>query len=297
MKQSYKDINFSKEKLTLILYIDKMCREYQAQGFMLSVRQLYYQLVARAMVPNTEQSYKRVASIINDGRMAGYIDWDVIEDRGRDIEVRSHWTSGAEIIRGSANQYHMDMWDNQHSRVFVIVEKAALAGVLGGVCRKFDVPLLAARGYPSVSVVRELVLEHLLPAINFGQEITILHLGDHDPSGIDMTRDLDDRIRIFVEGQADTEVSRIALTMEQINRHKPPPNPAKVTDSRFASYARQFGDESWELDALEPAQLVDLVTGHIERQIDDERWEERSQEIADVKKRLKKLADDFEAED
>lgn len=77
----------------------------------------------------------------------------------------------------------------------------------------------------------------------------ILHLGDHDPSGIDMTRDISDRLELF---GADVEVKRIALNWDQIDEFTPPPNPAKLSDSRAGAYIAEYGDESWELDALEP---------------------------------------------
>ena len=298
MKQQYKEISFKPETAALIYFLDDLIASYQQQGFMLSVRQLYYQLVARDKVENTERSYKRVASIINDARLAGLLDWDAIEDRGRDIEVRVRWSSGASIVRSAAQSFHMDMWKNQAERVFVIVEKAALAGVLGGICRQYDVPLLAARGYPSVSVVREMVMEHIKPAMEAGQIPVILHLGDHDPSGIDMTRDLGERLRLFVEGEMldddiQWDVDRIALTKRQIEEKNPPPNPAKTTDARFASYRKVHGDESWELDALEPSYLVDLVRRHIKKSIDLGAWRERTEEIEHIRTKLTQVADDF----
>lgn len=299
MRQAYKEMNLRDDTYRTIHLINQIIDNYQAQGFTLSVRQLYYQLVARALIENTEQSYKRIASIINDGRMCGLIDWDAIEDRNRDIEVRGRWSSGSEIIQASAQSFHMDMWLNQSERVFVIVEKAALAGVLDGVCRKYDVPLLAARGYPSVSIVRELVLQHIEPALTADQIPVVLHLGDHDPSGIDMTRDLDERIKTFADFDlygVDFDVTRIALTMRQIDEKNPPPNPAKTTDSRFREYRKRYGVESWELDALEPAYLVDLVQRHILKSVNQEKWEERKTEIEAIRERLEDVAAQFEDE-
>lgn len=294
MKQFYKDINFRADTLALINYMNVLISSYQAQGFTLSVRQLYYQLVARDKIENTERSYKRIASIINDARLAGLIDWDAIEDRNRDIELRTRWHDGAQIVKAAADSYHMDMWDNQPCRLFVIVEKAALAGVLGGVCQQFDVPLLAARGYPSVSIVREMALEHLSPAVEHGQQVTVLHLGDHDPSGIDMTRDLRERFDMFLgDTYGAFTLQRIALTRDQIDEKNPPPNPAKTTDSRFEGYLREHGDESWELDALEPSYLVDLVTDHIESHIDDDAWTSRHQVVEDVREKLNAVSAQF----
>lgn len=304
MKQAYIPNRLRAPTLVMIDRINTIIETYQAQGFTLSVRQLYYQLVARAIVPNTEQSYKSVASTINDGRLAGLIDWDAIEDRNRDIVLQTRWESGAQIVRAAAEGFHQDMWSNQQHRVIMIVEKAALEGVLGPVCRRWDVPLLAARGYPSVSIVRELVLEHILPAVQNGQYVTILHFGDHDPSGIDMTRDLRERCELFLSGDSEGEwdaadwltVKRCALNMDQVRVLKPPPNPAKVTDSRFIGYQREFGDESWELDAIEPRALATLASSEIEAVVDRSEWGDRHQEVEDVRMQLRDVATRFEDE-
>ncbi len=300
MKEQYREFKLRSDTLALINYMNHLIDDYLRQGFTLSVRQLYYQLVARDIVENTERSYKRVASIINDGRLAGLIDWDAIEDRGRDITLFTRWNDGASIVRAAANSFHMDMWDNQQHRVFVVVEKAALAGILEGVCRKYDVPLLAARGYPSVSIVREMVEQHISPADHHGQYPMILHLGDHDPSGIDMTRDLEDRIGMFMRQEPDNDqrftVDRIALTMRQIEEKRPPPNPAKTTDARFSEYRKRYGSKSWELDALEPSYLVNLVSTSIESYIDHYRWDERREHIESIRAKLTKTADKFAKE-
>lgn len=295
MKRAYINHRFSRENRDLISYIDKMISEYDAAGYKLSVRQLYYQLVSRDVIPNTERSYKNTASLINDGRLAGLLDWDMIEDRGRDIEKRASWASGGDIVDSCARQFHMDLWEGQPYRPFVIVEKAALAGVMGRVCTLHDVPLLAAKGYPSVSVLRDLALYYIVPAMHNDQTPVILHLGDHDPSGIDMTRDLDDRLALFIKdatGQS-VDIQRIALTTPQIEEKNPPPNPAKVTDSRFRSYSQLYGDESWELDALEPAYLDALVDGEVTKLIDEDILAERKAEIEETKAKLAKIAKDL----
>jgi hypothetical protein len=250
-------------------------------------------LVARDIIPNTQRSYKCTASLVNDARIAGMIDWDAIEDRTRSFITRSRWTSGASILRGCAEQFHMDMWEGQERRVFVIVEKEALVGVLERVCTEYDVPLLAARGYPSASVMREFCDEVVIPTISEGQDVLILHLGDHDPSGLDMTRDLTDRIEMFSTGH-DFELRRIALNMSQVEELKPPPNPAKTTDARFKTYMRQHGSKSWELDALQPSYLSKLLTKHIKKEIDNGAWCDRENEIVDIKAKISAVAKKFE---
>lgn len=297
--QQYKSINFKPQSIAMIETINKIVADYVRQGYRLTVRQLYYQLVSKAIIENTERSYKNITGLVNDGKLAGLIDWEAIEDRTRAFIQRSHWGGGADILRGAARSFHMDMWHDQDFRVFCIVEKEALAGVLEGVCHEFDVPLLAARGYPSGTVLREFAVSDLIPAVRADQEIVILHLGDHDPSGIDMTRDLAERFYMFITGKPGKRLSsdnfrRIALNMPQIEELRPPPNPAKVTDARFESYQRTYGDSSWELDALEPQYLNDLVRQHVEQYVESDKWQRRVREIEDIKARIVSVAAEFE---
>lgn len=288
--EAYKQFKFNDGTLELIGTMNDIVREYIGHGFRLTVRQLYYQLVARDVVPNTIQSYKRVASILNDARVGGMVDWDIIEDRTREFVRRQRWESGSHILEAASNSYHMDMWGDQSSRVFVIIEKEALVGVLEPICKRLDVPVLAARGYPSGTVLREFALEDIVPSVR-DQHIVVLHCGDHDPSGIDMTRDLEERISMFA--YQDIELRRIALNMDQITTYNPPPNPAKTTDSRFAAYVERFGHESWELDALPPTDLSALVENQIRAQIDTDKWDDRAQEVEDIRQRIREAADTF----
>lgn len=285
---------FNRSSQQLIAIANDIITEYQGAGYTLTIRQLYYQLVARDHIANNIKEYKRVASLFNDARLAGEMDWDAIEDRTREFIRRSRWSSGRSVLQSAADSFHMDMWENQNSRVFVIVEKEALVGVFERVCRKYDVPLLAARGYPSVSVVREFVEEDMLPAVHDEKCIVILHFGDHDPSGIDMSRDLQTRFDLFLEGYAsEYEFERCALNMDQIRRQKPPENPAKTTDSRFDSYRRKFGASSWELDALTPSYLSDLVEQKIHANLDIDEWDKRKAQIEGIRTRIQKLATNF----
>lgn len=299
MKQQYQDINFRKASLVLIDLMNSILTDFKSQGYTVTVRQLYYQLVARDLIENTEKSYKKITGLVNDARMAGLMDWNMIEDRTRSFERRGHWDSPGGIVRACAEQYHIDMWDNQDTRVFVLVEKEALAGVLQRPTYKWDVPLLAARGYPSVTVIREFVVNDILPALRAKQNVQILHLGDHDPSGLDMTRDLRERINIFTGShfRHTVNVKRLALNMDQVEDQQPPPNPAKATDSRFAEYQQMYGDESWELDALPPRFLNDLVESEIELCLDPDLWQEQEDKRQEGRDRISKAADEIEAEE
>lgn len=234
----------------------------------LTVRQLYYRFVGFDLLPNNMSSYKTLVKVISDARLSGLIDWNAIVDRTRKLEQLSHWDTPEDIVQACAEQYRVDMWEFQPVRVEVWIEKQALVGVIDRICEKWDVPYFACRGYVSQS-------EQWRAAQRFrrhrraGQHVVVLHMGDHDPSGIDMTRDNDDRLDLF---GSTVELKRIALNMDQIEEHGPPPNPAKLTDTRASDYIARFGRESWELDALEPSVIKDLIESAVTPYIDQDQW-------------------------
>lgn len=286
---------FSAKTQSIIEAAEGIIQQYQAQGFILTLRQLYYQFVARILIPNTDQSYSRLGNIISDARRAGLIDWNAIEDRTRHLRRLSAWDNPQGILESARDSYHRDLWANQKKRLEVWIEKDALVGVIEGICNETDVPFFSCRGYVSDSEMWG-ASRRILNHSRQDQDIVILHLGDHDPSGIDMTRDIQERLELFTRGNAILQVRRIALTMEQIQELSPPPNPAKVTDSRYAQYVAKFGEESWELDALEPQYISNLIREEIYAERDIDLWEkayneqeaERGQ-IADVIERWGEL--------
>lgn len=261
-KIAYQQFKFKPDSLALIQTCNQIIAEYQRAGFVLTLRQLYYQLVSRDVIANKQQEYKRVGSIVNDARLAGMIDWNALEDRTRNVRSVSHWNTPEEIIEAVANQYRVDKWEDCPVRPEVWIEKDALVGVIEGVCEELDVSYFSCRGYTSQSEMWG-AAQRFIKYARKGQATHVIHLGDHDPSGQDMSRDIEDRIRMFVthhvghSGQF--EFTRIALNMDQIEQYDPPPNPAKSTDSRFQAYADRHGDESWELDALEPTVIAALI--------------------------------------
>jgi hypothetical protein len=277
---------FAGSSEAIIERADAIIAEYARQGYSLTLRQLYYQFVSRDLIANKQKEYKRLGSIINDARLAGRIDWNAIEDRTRNLESLAHWGSPEDIVSACANQFRFDRWDTQPMRVEVWIEKEALAGVFERICQKLDVPYLCCRGYTSQSEMWR-AAQRLKAFEKNDQRTLILHFGDHDPSGIDMSRDIEDRLRIF---GCPARVKRIALNMDQVEQYEPPPNPAKVTDSRADKYIRQFGDESWELDALEPSVLSALVQREVDAVLDHELWEEREQEQEEARVGLRAVA-------
>jgi hypothetical protein len=149
--------------------------------------------------------------------------------RLRIVDELPHWQDPQEIVGAVAQQYRIDKWEGQPYRPVVLIEKDALAGVIEPTCRTLDVAYLACRGYTSLSAMKD-VGDRLLRFVRAGQTPIVLHLGDHDPSGIDMTRDIRDRLQVFVGNHVETR--RLALNMDKVQQYQPPPNPAKDTDAR-----------------------------------------------------------------
>jgi hypothetical protein len=293
MKQCFASKKFSHDVLAVIAQANEIIDEYQAAGFDLTLRQIYYQFVARGFIPNSDKEYKRLGSILNDARMAGLVDWDAINDRTRFIRQRGSWKSPNELIVAAANGFHLNRWETQDANVEVYIEKDALVGVIENVCTELDVLHFSCRGYVSQSAMYE-ASQRMLGFMDLGKRTVILHLGDHDPSGIDMTRDIQDRLSLFTGNVEDgVQVKRIALTMDQVNELNPPPNPAKLTDARSTGYIREYGDKSWELDAIEPRQLVELVKGEIENYIDYDAWKKVEEQEEKDKKSIMALAKDL----
>lgn len=282
----YVDIRFSSSSKILIEKANQIIAEYRGQGYELTLRQLYYQFVSRDLIENTQKSYKRLGSVINDARLAGLIDWESIIDRTRNLQELAHWDSPASIVESCASQYRVDLWEGQTYRPEVWIEKDALIGVIAGVCQKYDVPYFSCRGYTSQSEMWT-ACQRFIAHKKSHQEPLIFHLGDHDPSGKDMTRDTDARQLLFMGGM---DVKRLALNMDQIRKYNPPPNPCKVTDSRATGYIKQFGRKSWELDALDPKVITKLIEDNIKKIIDKKPWAKREKEIKEGRAALREVA-------
>lgn len=287
-KIAYVKQRFKPSSLKTIDQANEIIDEYIERDMKITLRQLYYQMVSRDMLVNTTRSYKNLGGIINDGRMAGLIDWDVIEDRTREVVDPSDWKNPASILEVCSRTFRVDRWEDQPYRPEVWIEKEALAGVISGVCHKLHIPYLSCRGYASQSEMWSSAMRLKAFAENNGQTPIILHFGDHDPSGIDMSRDIFDRLEVFMGG---LKIDRLALNMNQIRSFNPPPNPAKVTDPRFETYQQKYGDESWELDALKPEILIGLIEDAVLELRDDEILAEKMKIENFYKAQLKETSD------
>jgi hypothetical protein len=294
MRERYVDKKFQKQSLTMIERCNDIIEEFAGKGHKMTIRQLYYQLVARGVIGNTIQNYDNIVALMTNARLAGLVDWDAIEDRTREFIDRSHWYGVKTMLRSAADWYHENMWEEQESPVFCVVEKEALAGIFEHLFHKWDIPVLPARGYPSATALREFAKRRIMPA---SQQVVVLHFGDHDPSGIDMSRDLQERLELFSRQQIHIDFRRLALNMDQVEELNPPPYPCKVKDSRTGGYRALYGDKSWELDALSPEYLQDLIDRTVEPLIDWDQWNATERRIERRRAVLQRMTDAYDAND
>lgn len=279
MKRAYETKRIGDERMARIRQACAIVEEYVAQGFSLTLRQLYYQHVARGLCENTQAEYDRLGSVVVDARMGGWMSWTAIEDRTRNLSTWCYHEAPQQAVRGLAASYRLNKWAEQPMRPEVWVEKEALAGVVESICGRLQVDFFSCRGYASKSEMWR-AGRRFAGYVGRGQTPVVLHLGDHDPSGLDMTRDIREQLRIFAG--VPIQVVRLALNRSQVDVYAPPPNPAKTTDSRYRDYQRDHGDYSWELDALEPRFLQDLIEESVTRMRDEAKWlESLAQENAD----------------
>ena len=309
MRRRYETKKMGAGRAALIHQANAIVDEYALQGLTLTLRQLYYQFVARGLISNENRSYKRLGAAITDARMSGLMSWTAIEDRTRFLRGANHWESPADILRAAAGQFRFDRWEDQDVRVEVWIEKDALVGVIEDVCLDEDVGYFSCRGYVSASEMWS-AGRRFGRYLAAGQRVHILHLGDHDPSGIDMTHDIQGRLSLFCAvdfwhdehertgGMVTSHppvptVERIALTMRQVEEFNPPPNPAKLSDSRARDYVQEHGPSSWELDALDPTTLRGLIRDRIEELRDPARWEESGHRQERAREELDAAAEEF----
>lgn len=281
---------FRDASLAIIYDANMILDEYAEMGYPnVTLRQLYYQFVGRDLFPedrkwvrvpntnkwrrdsngtkNADPNYKWLGDIMNDARLAGYVNWNMMDDRTRRVEQLTSWDNPLQIMNAAHESYHIDRWENQEYRPEIWIEKDALTGVIGPVCKRLDVPFFACRGYVSQSSMWK-ASQRLIEHMNKEQIPYLFYMGDHDPSGVNMTDDIKNRLTIFLEYEGfelglDWEFKRIALNMDQVRQFNPPSDPAKMSDSRSARYVDKYGDEAWELDALSPEVMGNLIRENI----------------------------------
>ncbi len=278
---------------TLIEQITGVVDYYESIEIKLTNRQLYYQLVGKDYIPNFLEIYKRICVFLTDMRYLGLIDWDSIEDKARVARKPNDWSSISSIIRAATQQYRLPRWKDQEYYMEMYCEKEAGINVLEAVSQKYHMHFGFNKGYSSAAAMRILAQRIGEQIEEHNKKVIILYFGDHDPSGLDMVRDINERITEFLTEGDDYieplfEVVPVALTMDQIKEYDLPPNPAKLTDPRAKWYVEKFGKISWELDAIDAIELRRLAADAIFEYLDLDKYDAW---IKREKKEVKALSD------
>ncbi len=269
----------------------RIVQKYKADGYEMTLRQLYYQFVATGLIPNGQDQYKRIKGALSAARLVGDFPLDSITDRTRTVhegnftenetDMDNALGNAAIAIRNTPYWYlTQDRWYGQNTHVSVWVEKEALSGVLEKPCEELGISWFAAKGYPSHSSIYAWI-KTIEQAYDEGtiEDVVIIYLGDHDPDGLAIPNTTMRVIGNFME-QMDLDhipvrLKRVALTIEQIREYNPPPFPAKNTSSRFKGYVESTGLlDAWELDALPPNVLDALIRREVDVYWDEEVYQE-----------------------
>lgn len=302
----------------LYTHISRIINAFMKKNIKLSNRQLYYQLVGRDLIPNNIAIYKRICKFLTDLKYGGYIDWDAIEDRGRTPERHSEWETFQDLINSAVASYRLPRWQDQRFYVELYCEKEAMESVLRPIANKYHIYFGTNKGYTSSSTIYD-IAKRINEQLDNEKIVVILYLGDHDPSGLDMVRDVEERIKEFLMawryGDTDPDdyppeltaewiddhfwIDHVALTTDQVEEYNPPPNPAKIDDPRAGAYISEHGEVSWELDSLDPEILMKMTEVRILEYLDIDKYnewvrieKEESQALVEFGKALKEKAGD-----
>ena len=229
----------------------------------MTVRQMFYQLVVKGVIAKTEAEYKgTIVRLIGEMRLNGEISFNWFTDSTRWMRKPRTHSSAENALKITADAYRRSLWDDQDSYVEIWLEKESLAGVLYAVTSEYDVPLMATKGYSSLSFLYS-AAEAIKAEHAKGKDVYLYQFGDHDPSGADIPRSIEDRLRKMTDG-VPFNFERIAIQPWMISVYNLMTRPTKKTDSR----AKNFEGESVELDSLPPDTLKKLCRHCIEKHID-----------------------------
>jgi len=273
-KIQYEERRFAAKTAKVIEQANEIMEEYGNDR--LTLRQLHYQFVSRDLYENTMRNYKKLGDIIRNGRMAGLVSWDLIEDRTRGARG---WAGGhtnpSDFIRTIRYRYSNDKWLGQKKRVEVWCEKDALTGVISDPCAEYEINFFATKGYPSISSLKKSA-DRFKRYGRAGIQVHVLYFSDHDPEGLHMPSQVEEALSEF--GVDNVTVERMGLTMDQIEEFNPPSSTAKSGSSRIDWYIEETGtDQCWELDALEPQVVRDMISDRLEELIDRDAFDAQQQ--------------------
>ena len=252
-----------KKSLQLLEQVKEIIGEY---NFPLTLRQIYYQLVAKQIIPNQQKYYMKLSRLCVIGRDEGILSEDAFADRLRQVDKPSSWLDLSDFLKTVKESYRKDKWQDQDAYIEIWTEKDALRSVLTQITHPYDVSLLVVRGQVSRTAIYE-SYERFDEKLNEDKDCYLYYAGDFDPSGLSIYHSLVDRLKKYGAASDHINFKRIALTPEQIDKYKLPSDPGKQTDPNYKRFVLEYGDRVVELDSLPPAVLrsivKDCITQHI----------------------------------
>lgn len=252
------------------------------QGYRLTVRQLFYQLAARGLLANTGKNYNDLVLAVSQGRWRGFIDWDAIEDRLREVIVPSAFSGVSDLLAVAQLWYRLDRQEGQARRIEIWAEKDAVSQIIEPTAREYGIPFLVGRGQFSISCVKEATERWE----GDGRPVVILYFGDHDPSGIlSIEKNVREKTARMVP-DLDIQVVRVAVPERSRILEHLPTNPVKEKDQCAPEYRRRYGERCWELEALSPAQLKGFLEKALKKWMDFDVYREVLEQEEEDRKRL-----------
>lgn len=252
--EAFVEKKWRQQDLDLVDTCNEILASYREKDLKVILRQLYYRLIARNYFANDDRNYDYLGRVVTNARLCGLMDWDAIEDLGRQPAKPVQFNGIADLVESACNSFRLDRWEGQSHYVELWTEKLGLTSVLLPIAEAFHIPFCANKGYASITALYE-ASKRIHAAHERSLIPVILYLGDHDASGLDMDRDIRERLETLGVPKGTFLLRRVALTIEQVRRYRPPRNPAKVTDTRSPKYVAEFGHYSWEVDALDPEDM------------------------------------------
>lgn len=245
----------------------------------LTLRQIFYMLVSNYDFDKTERDYKRLCEIMNKARRAQMIDMGVIRDDGLRREDPFSWGGENHLVRSfkrSAEEFRLDRQRDQMTRIMVWCEAGGMLPQLANYCEEYGVSVLSSGGFDSVTTKHDIALE-----ISEYDTVEILHIGDHDPSGVHMHNSLDEDLNAFIDYYGGSvEVTRLAVTPHQVDYMNLPTAPPKRTDNR------SFTGLTTQAEAIPPRRLKEIVQAAILDRLDMDVYEEVLKEERQTRTRL-----------
>ena len=262
----------------------------------ITLRGLFYRVVSTGYFPDTDKKYyAKLGNLMSTLRRERWIPYEWIVDNIRSTIKPSSWSGLDDFVDTVSRSYRKDFWSSLPDYIHIFIEKDAMSGIVAPVTQEYDLSMSPIRGYVSDSYVHSLGTQWR----QIEKPIHVFYMGDFDPSGFDLERDLADKLvehsgRLinsdnlpFNEGglivnsqHADPNANlpwctweRLALNEDDFDNHDLFEIKPKQKDSRSKRFIERFGERCAEVDALEPREIRRRVREAIEQYIPTDEWE------------------------